>query len=65
MMSNKTQRCFALLRLLQQSPRNSVELAKALDCDVRSIYRYVNELRAAGYNIRGKTGGGGYYELIQ
>ena len=61
---NKTQRCFALLKLLQKRPRNSVELASELGVNERTIFRYIADLRVIGYNIRGKTGGRGYYELV-
>jgi predicted DNA-binding transcriptional regulator YafY len=60
---NKTQRTLRLLRLLKERPRNGTELARELDVDVRTLCRYMAELRKAGYRINGKSGQRGYYEM--
>ena len=61
---NKTQNIFAMLKLFQTHKSvTASQLAKILDVDVRTIYRYMRELRAARYKFKTKSGQRGYIEI--
>lgn len=57
----KTQNVFTLLKLLQaRDTTNASPLAAMLGVDIRTVYRYMRELRAAGYVFKTKSGRRGY-----
>jgi|GEM_PF-5650537 len=60
----KTQNLFLMLKLLRiRKPVKTIQLAKMLGVSQRTIYRYVKELRAAGYEFKTRSGWYGYIEL--
>lgn len=61
---NKTQKVLIVIRLLRQQPMSCYDIAAKIDVHPRSVYRYIRELRDAGYVIVGKGGQHGYVELM-
>lgn len=62
---NKTQNVLIFLHELQKRKAvNCVQLASELGVTPRTMYRYLNELRAAGYKFKTKGGWHGYVELV-
>lgn len=61
---NKTQAVLLMIKILKQRKiMTAPQLAKILNVDKRTIYRYMRELRAAGYEFETKTGWHGYIEM--
>ena len=61
---NKTALCIKMLQVLNSRKRISVsELAEILETNPRNIVEYKKELEIAGYNILGRRGRAGGYEL--
>ena len=64
MRTNKTQNVLHIIILLRIQPMSCYDIAAEINVTPRSVYRYIPELRAAGYMIRGKGGQHGYVELV-
>ena len=61
---NKTQNVFRMLELIRlHKSVHASQLARMLQVDVRTVHRYMRELRAAGYEFKTKSGQRGYIEL--
>lgn len=61
----KTQNVLTFLQELQKHKViNCVQLTGELGVHPRTIYRYLRELRDAGYKFRSKSGQRGYVELV-
>ena len=61
----KTQNVLTFLQEFQKRKTiNCVQLAGELGVHPRTIYRYLRELRNAGYKFRSKVGQRGYVELV-
>ena len=62
---NKTQNIFAMLKIFRTHKIiTATRLAEMLDVEPRTVYRYMKELRAAGYKFKTKTGLRGYTEYV-
>lgn len=61
---NKTQTILLMIRILKtRKTLTGPQLAKIMKVSERTIYRYMKELRKAGYQFNTKSGWHGYIEL--
>ena len=61
---NKTQNVLTLLKLFQTHKSvTASQLAEMLEVEPRTVYRYMRELRAAGYKFKTKSGQRGHIEI--
>jgi predicted DNA-binding transcriptional regulator YafY len=61
----KLNRILNLAAAIKNNPGiGAQELATLTDVDVRTIYRYIQELRQQGYDVRSSPGAGGGYTLM-
>ena len=61
---NKTQNVFRMLELIRlHKSVHASQLARMLQVDVRTVHRYMGELRAAGYEFKTKSGQRGHIEI--
>jgi predicted DNA-binding transcriptional regulator YafY len=60
--SNRVRRLLALAPMLDQTPLRAADAAETLGVTVRTIYRDIDALRAAGFAIEGDPGVG--YVLV-
>ena len=61
----KTQNVLAMINIFKaQKTVTAAQLAEQLGLTPRTVYRYMRELRAAGYQFKTKTGLRGYTEYV-
>ena len=61
---NKTQNIFAMLKIFRtHKVITATRLAEMLNVEPRTVYRYMRELRAAGYEFKTKSGQRGHIEI--
>lgn len=60
--SERLKNCLELARLLSRRPQNISGLTRLFEVSERSVYRYFQSLRAAGFEFR-KCENAGWYQI--